>query len=288
MSDILVAIFVSIVCWLLGGLVIFQAINRKKEGKKIWKIFNEVATELGLTTKEDTIAAYGFPNILGKIKGRRVFIHIIVGKGMGGLAKTAYAVEHKIRFDNKVLISSTNTLPLLSGAFKCPLNIYNMSTPNYLVMSESKNNENIMNSLFTPNVVDSFNSIVARNSQRFLSLLLESGIAILYTFGWEEDKGALKANLSSLLELVEQMEKNATFLDSKIDHPFFSSFTKKSYSKAVDIAMSLFITILAIIILGITVITFQEILGTVLLLNIGILLILIGTTRIYAATKMKE
>jgi len=289
MPDIWTSILFSVMIWMLGGLVIYQALGRKKEGSKLWKIYNEVSRELGLIEKEESTMGYGLPDIVGKIKGRRVFIHPIVGKGAGGLAKTAFAVEHKIRLDKKVMISSTQISPLLLGKLRYPINMNNLSgySPNYLVTSQAKTNQNIMNKLFTTNISNSFNSMASRDPKKFLSLILESGIAIFYTLGWEEEKELLKNTLLTLVELVEQMEKNAPILDPNIDNRLFKYTTKKTYSKTIDVAMSIFITILGIIILGIIIITFSDIQSAVLLLNIGIVVILMGATRVYAATKMK-
>jgi hypothetical protein len=273
--------------WFLGVIVILQAFVRKKEGGKLWDTYYETSVELRLKEKESSTGGYGFPDILGRIRGRRIIIHPIVGKGFGGVAKTAYVIEHKIGFDKKIMISSTKISSMLLSKHKYKLELRNLKSPDYIVTSEKRINQEIMNRLFDKNVTSHFNSIALKNEKKFFALFLESGVAIYYNTDWDEDKDVLKTNLLDLIKLLEEMEKNATILDPNINNKLFNYTSKRGVSKEADIALSAVLITLCIAIFVIALFS-SDVLDMLLLINIGIVLTLMASTRIYAAIKMKE
>jgi hypothetical protein len=282
--DILESLCLSIIMWFFGIIVILQAFGRKKEGGKLWEAYYETSIELGLKEKESSASGYGFPDILGRIRGRRIIIHPIVGKGFGGVAKTAYTIEHKIRFDKKIMISSTKISSMRLSKYRYKLELTNLKSPDYIVTSEKRIDQDIMNQLFDKNVTSHFNSIILKNEKKFFALFLESGIAIYYNTDWDEDKDVLKNNLLNLIKLLEEMEKNAPELDPNINNKLFSYTSKRGYSKEVDIVISAILIPIGVILVIIALFS-SNILDMLFLINIGLVVILMGSTRIYAAKK---
>ena len=283
-------IIILAMIWMLGAIVILQAITRKKEGEKLWAVYGEVAKELGLAEREEVMAGYGFPDVVGEIKGRKTFIHPIVGKGGGGLPKTAFAVEHKIKFNGKIMITTTKPLKMVPRSFRHKLTLANPYGKDwaFLVSGQSKEDIKVVAELFSGDALGLLSKIVHRNHEDFLYFFLESGIAILYTLDWENDKENLKNNLLDTLKLVEIMEANAPYLDPKIKSELFVRAEGKSLSKARDMFLSATLIPLGVIILVFLAPTVSDIWSMAVVVSIGLLVILIGTTRIYAAMFMKK
>lgn len=278
------------IIWFMGGLVTLQALYRKKGGENLWAVYNEVAKELSLSMKEETTIGYGLPDIFGNIENKRIFIHPIVGKGMGGVAKTAFAVEHGMKINGRIMIIHSGASKLRVGRYKHTLELpYHPTFSNdYIITSQSKNNQEIVNRIFSSDVCDDFRKINSKFPKSFFGLIMESGIALYYTFGWETEKEQLKNTILSLYQLVKKMESKADYLNPNINNRLFKYTTKKGMSKQVDVALSGILVGLGILVVILGGLDVKNLWNTFMIGNLGAVIILMGTTRIYAATKMKK
>jgi len=277
------------IIWFMGGLATLQALYRKKGGENLWAVYSEVAKELSLSVKEETTIGYGLPDIFGNIENKRIFIHPIVGKGTGRVAKTAFAVEHGMKINGRIMIIHSGASKLRVGRYKHTLELpcHPTFSNDYIITSQSKNNQEIVNRIFSSDVCDDFRKITSKSPKSFFGLIMESGIALYYTFGWETEKEQLKNTILNLYQLVKKMESKADYLNPNINNRLFKYTTKKGMSKQVDVALSAIVVGSGILVIlgGLDV---KNLWNTFMIGNLGAVLILMGTTRIYAATKMKK
>ncbi len=291
MTEIIEIVIMNAMIWLIGIVVIKQAYTRKTYGKELWNMYTRIAREFGLGVKEEATAGYGLPDIYGKMRGRKIYIHPIVGKGISGVAKTAYAVETKIRTHGKTFIGNAMISSWVLGSYKFKHELPNLDNSRYKVSTQNKKGWAMIEQIFTKELGERLTELISFGDSKFWGMAIDSGLIMVYTKEWETDENVIRKRLIGLVDLIEEMEKNAIRLDHNINNELLQLTGTKSHRSKEDNFISGIVILMGFLIIGIPFFPTSEpveLSGVAMILNIGILVILLGATRIHANKTMRD
>ncbi len=251
------------VVWLMGLLVVYQARSRRKEGARLWEVYSGLARSLGLEAREEVSAGYGLPDLIGRVRGRRVLVHPIVGRGSGGLPKTAYVATHSRELDGRVLIKPPHVSRYAMGEFRRPVHVPGLPDGCH-VTAQAMGDEPRVRRMLSPDARRGIAALLERNPDRSLSFILESRTVLFYNRGWDEDAGTIGGNVQGILDVAEALDLGGDGGALEVPSRMFARLDRGSPEVSSDFVTSFFLA------------------------NIGAVVILISTTRVHAALTMRR
>ncbi len=272
--------------WVVGALVIYQALSRRRAGAELWALYRRLGRSLHLDVRVEVSAGYGLPDLVGRVRGRSVAVHPIVGRGSAGIPKTAYAVAHRIAFQRKTTVIPHSVPRLHVSRLRHSVHIPGMSSF-YDVTTDSKENRAMLHRTLDAKVARQIDMLFGTDRRDALALFLGPGTAIFYTEGWETDRRRLVDCLERIVGFADVLDERNPELPAVASSPFFERLER---SRNPRLAGAVGAGLLAALGVGVIALAAWAGVDASLLLaygNMGAVLLLMGATRIYAAYAMQ-
>lgn len=275
MASFVLEIAGSLLIAVLGFLALIKIFRSAKARKQVWDAFKDVEENSELERREGLSTSYGMPDLVGEIEGRKVYIHPVRSRrGKGARpSKTIYAVESGIDLDENIIISSPETTEQDENL--ASLDVPKLERYGLKVDTERHDNQEVVDNLITKDVANKINRIVVKNGDDFRALILEPGIVMFSTFNIEIDREKMKENLEDTVKLVESMEKDYPDLEEDLKNERIIELKNVSRTVYLDMAIMLGVVGASSYVLYTSLIDFSF-----LFMNFGIMLFLLGTSRL--------
>ncbi len=288
MSDSGAAMLVFVpLLWAVGALVIYQALGRKKAGTELWAVYERLGRSLHLDTRIEVSAGYGLPDIVGRIRGRPVLVHPIVGQGSAGIPKTAYGAAHCIAFQRKTTVIPHSISHLSASRLRRRVHIPGLWS-RYDVTTNSKEDQALLHKALDTKVVRQIDALFSTNRRDALALFLGPGTAVFYTEGWETNPKVLEDSLRRIVEFVEVLDERNADLPAIASSPFFERLERDRSTRLVAAIGAGLLASLGVAVVALAVLAGADPALLLAFGNAGVILVLMGTTRVYAAYSMRH
>lgn len=216
----------------VGIIYLTRIIYNYKIGKKIWKVYTEIAEEIDLEVKKSLNVLSSWPNLFGELRGKRTYVHPDRGSRKSP-AKTIFAVENKMELPSDLIINKSDVdQPKDSHE----LGIQSINEHDLNIYTNAKIDEDEVDDLFTGEVGDKINELIQNNPEDFRAVIFESGLAMFSKFKIDLDKDSVSNDIDEFTEIVKDMEKSTSLLNEDLDSPRMrkiSKGTKSTHIKAI-------------------------------------------------------
>lgn len=275
------------IIWLFGLLVVYQARSRRRQGARLWQVYAGLGRSMGLEAREEVSAGYGLPDLIGRVRERRVLVHPIVGRGSGGVPKTAYIAAHSHLLDGRVSIRPRHVSPFAVGQYRQHVDVPGLPE-GCVVTAQAKGDAARVRDILSADARTAIAALLGRNPGRSLSFILESGTVIFYHRGWDEGAETIGENLRGLVDVAEALDRAVEKGAPEVPSRVFARLDRGSHAKAGDVAMAGFTGVLGVAIVVLAILASSDLEGAFVIANIGAIVILISATRAHAALTMRR
>lgn len=265
-------ILISLIIIVVGIFYLLRIIYNHRIGKKIWNVYSEVSEKENLEVKKSLNLLSNWPNLYGKIDGKRVYVHPNRG-GRKSPSKTIFAVENKMNlWSDLIITTSEDNKP---EDFH-ELDIQNINKYNFDIYSKREIDESQFEGIFSSKVARKINKLINRNEEDFRAVIFEPGLAMFSTFKIDLDEDNISDNIEDFSEILTDMEENTSRVNEDLKSQRMmkiSEGTKSSYIKGL-IPLLLFV--------GTGSLLYQVIQDfSFLFLNASIMIAAIGIAKLY-------
>ena len=270
MSAIL-EIFGVLVVAILGFLGLMKIVYSMRARKDIWKFYKEVSKKLDIAIKEGHGGNYGMPDLYGKIKDRKVYVHPVRGKKKAP-PKTVYASEVALKSDEKIIITSPETSEIEE---ELPtLEVPQLKKYDLEVVVESQGDASLVKQIMTKKTASKLNALLKKNGDKFRALMIESGLVMLSTYGIEMDQKQLKYNISETAKLADLFEENLDKKFEKIRNERLEAIEKESKLVYMEFGFMSFLIILGLYLIYTSILDLSF-----FFINLGIVVFMVAGAR---------
>ncbi len=274
----------EIIIILLSAVIGFVLIIRTWLGyryqKELWSIFNKVAEKFGLKVRHSTTILSNYPDIYGTIDDRKVYLHPAKRKRgrKSSPAKTVFGVEHGIRVEEPIIITKPSTETRKEDLME--LEVDKISKYKLKIKGESKLDENRLKDMVDNTVARKINSIIEESGDNFRALIIEPGLLMFSTFGFEQDESVINGYIEGLYEIALKMEDNLGEVEDVYNERFYQ-LDETNYALPLKYVIDITLALLGIYII------FSS-LGEMsfIYINVGIVILAVAAVMLFTLTSL--
>ena len=193
---------------IFGFLLIMRIWLSYRYQKDLWAIFSKVADKFGLKVIHSSTITSNYPDIYGTIDERKVYLHPAKRKRFikSKPAKTVIGVEHGIRVEDNIIITRPSTKTKEEDLVD--LEVDKLTKYKLKIKSGSKLNEDLLNDMVDNTVARKINNIIEESGDNFRAMIIEPGLLMFSTFGFEQDEDLIDEYIQEMYEIALKMEDN--------------------------------------------------------------------------------
>ena len=242
MMSFIFEIIIILISAILGFLVIMRIWLSYRYQKELWSIFNKVTEKFGLKVRHSSTITSNYPDIYGTIDERKVYLHPAKRKRFlkSRPAKTVIGVEHGIRVEDNIIITRPSTKTKEEDLVD--LDVKKLTKYKLKIKSASKLNEDLLKDMVDKTVARKINKIIEESGDNFRALIIEPGLLMFSTFGFEQDEDIIDEYIEEMYEVALKMEDNLGEVEDVFSERF-SQLDERNYALplkyVIDITLAL-------------------------------------------------
>ncbi len=262
------AIMVIVLFYLLKKIV------SHRTSKDIWKLYSNISEKTDLEVKDSMRLISTWPNLFGKVGGKRAYIHPDKGNVKKNPPKTVFAVESKIDIEDDIIVTDSES--------SAPEDTYDLDVPSlnnykYEVYGVSKLDEEKVDDLFSKKVAGKINSLIEDDQENFRGIIFEPGLVMFSTFNVDIDEEECMDILKKLSDIVEELEEGFSDLNEELVSPRLYQISEGTKATTIKSAVMILLLGLGGFLLYRTYLNFS-----LIFLNIAIGALIIGLLNLYS------
>ncbi|MFW6196680.1 MAG: hypothetical protein ACOC5D_05015 [Thermoplasmatota archaeon] len=273
-------IIIVLLSAVLGFILIIRTLLSNRYQKELWSTFSNVARKFGLNVRNSSTIKSNYPDIYGKIDDRKVYLHP-AKKKMGfkpRSAKTVIGLELGARIEESIIITKSSTETKKDDLLE--LDIDKLEKYKLKVKSESKLNENILKEMIDNSVARKLNNLVKESGDNFRALIIESGLLMFSTYGFQGSEDTINEYIQDLYEITVEMEENLGEIED-IYNDRFAQLEERNYAISFKYIIEISLALVGMILI---ISSFEGM--YFVLLNIGIVILAVALVMIYSLTSL--
>lgn len=265
---------------IIGFVIIIRTLLGNRYQKELWRTFSKVAQKFDLRVIHSSNIVSNYPDIYGQIDNRKIYLHPAKKKRgrKSRPAKTVFGVEHGIRIEDNVLITRKSTETKNDNLMD--LHVDKLKKYKLKVQSGSKLNENVIDDMIDNEVARKINDLIEESGDNFRALIIESGLLMFSTFGFEEEEDVIDEYIEKLYEITVKMEENLGEVEDVYNERFVQ-LDQRNYAIPIKYGIDI-----SLILIGAYLIysSFSDL--SFIFLNIGVVIVLVALVRIYSLSSL--
>lgn len=222
-------LIIVLVSAILGFVIIMRTWLSYRYQKELWSVFNKVAEKFGLDVKHSSTITSNYPDIYGTIDDRKIYMHPAKRKRgrKSRPAKTVFGVEHGIRVEEAIIVTRPSTKTKKEELLD--LEVDKLTKYKLKIKSDSKLNENLLNDMVDNTVARKINKIIEESGDNFRALIIEPGLLMFSTFGFQQEEDVINEYIEELYEIAYKMEENLGEVED-VHNERFGQLDERNYA----------------------------------------------------------